>query len=60
MVRALPHTIGMVIPAAIVFGARAGGALTCLPVLPLCVGMPVIDAVAGRPLMDFRAAGWRQ
>lgn len=47
MLRVLPHTIGLVIPVAILLGAWAGGAWTFLAVGLLYGGMPVIDALAG-------------
>lgn len=47
MLNALPHTIGIVIPAAIIVGAWLGGAWTFLPVALLYVGMPLIDAASG-------------
>jgi alkane 1-monooxygenase len=60
MVRALPHTIGFVLPVALVAGAAAGGLWTLLPVGLLYVGIPIVDALIGRnpenPAPDADAA----
>jgi alkane 1-monooxygenase len=47
MARALPHAIGFLLPAIILYSARLGGAWTFFPLAVLYVIVPAIDAVVG-------------
>jgi alkane 1-monooxygenase len=70
MLRALPHLLGFVLPIAVVYGVRAGGLWTFLPVGLLLVVIPALDALSGvdrsRPSEDparcrnpwFRLVTW--
>jgi hypothetical protein len=48
MLRAFPHLVGFVLPAALVAGARLGGVWTFLPLALLLGVLPLVDAIAGR------------
>lgn len=47
MRRALPHTIGFIMPVVVLAGAWLGGAWTFLPVGVLYIVLPAIDALSG-------------